>query len=564
MYNNRGHRRNNNGGGFGFNENNNNGYQNPLSARIGNNNDVHVEFRNWQGGSRDNLVDFIYRKSQIRLRNVRVSGPVLHADVSYPDARPLAKYHGIRFAGASLDIRVFDDNNKNSSSGSTGGPSPSTRTTIQLLEEFLNSRYNTETKYLNLESLRNDEFLVAKGLYSSSKMFPALMKIAGERIPDVQSVSLRDNSLIDVSTIISLPATYPNLKNLSLADNNITSIQSLEAFKHKLPHLRELILSGNMITNSLSYKDDMIKLFPRLVVLDGQVVQDESQIDKLKLPIQTKNNFFENDSISEIAASFLQSFFDRYDKNRADLMQLYDEQSTFSINLNTASPRQLGGTGVPTLPGTWKEYIPLSRNLLKVNSPNAQLTRLCVGPEAIAKTFQRLPRTNHEFSGPEKFAVDVWNVKDIRALGDQGIMIFVHGEFREPDNALRSFDRNFILLPGPYNNMIVTSDILTIRPYSGVDGWKELPLDTASSVSNTPVPAVPGMSSISSATDLNLLDALPPQQKLVVRTLMEKTRLNTQFALMCAEQAQFDLQNALQLFEQSKLQNTIPPNAFIP
>lgn len=606
--NNRGHRRGGVNNGSGFNNNGFSNEYNSFAQRLGgsgggngNNNGgssggghgnsdfSRIEVRNWQGGSRDNLVDFLFKKSRIRLNDVQVVGAVLRAKVTNNEASVLVNFNGIRFAGSALDIKSMDDNKNNgfnnrSSGGDRNGSqgmSEATKTTIQLLEEYLRSHYNPEIKFLNLENMPNDPFLISNGLLSSastqSKMFPALMKIARDNIPKVDSISLANNGLSDLQIVTTLAATYPDLKNLSLANNNFINVSSLHQWRHKFPHLRELILSGNPISTTIGYKDDMIRMFPKLIVLDGQVIQDETQLNIVKIPLQVQHNFSENSDIGNIAGNFLSTFFDLYDKDRSQLLPLYDEQSTFTISLNITSLRQVGGPGNSSSRNTsthpWNDYIPLSRNLTRVSSVNSKVSRLNVGPQAIASVFQKLPPTEHDLKSPEKFAVDVWSVKDIRAVGDQAIMIFVHGEFVQLNNrAVHSFDRSLVVLPGPNGNMIVSSDMLTIRPYSGNDGWK--PLDSSGSnsapgsASNTgsvpPSSGSPSTNPVSASSLINPdhIKHLSPPQQLVIKTLVEKTRLTANYAIMCAEQADYDLQQSLQLFEQSKSQ--LPPDAFFP
>lgn len=549
-----GHRRNNNrsynnGGGGGGNNFN----SDDLRSRIGGgntssgNNLVAVEIRNWQGGSKDDLIRFINKKSQIRLQSVYITGPILHASVRSNEAGIIRKYNGIRFAGASLDITTPNDNGSEQQSQQT-------QSAVKLLETYLQNHYLPEAKLLNLAGMKDDPFLIENGLMAtastSSKMFPAMMKVASLNIPHVESVSLDANGLTDIISVTTLASTYPNLKNLSLANNAIARIKAFENWRHKFPHLRELILTGNPITTTPTYKADMIKLFPRLVMLDGQIVQDPSQIDTPRLPVPIKQNFFENPEIQSISAGFLTSFFDFYDRDRSQLMPLYDGHSTFSLNVNTVAPRALVQGTAPS----WSAYISYSRNLDKITSSKARLNRLSIGPDSIASVFQRLPATKHDLKNPEKFSLDVWKINSVRVPGDQAIMISVHGEFEEaPNSFIRSFDRSLILVPGP-NGMIVSSDMLTLRPYSGFDAWKESqaqapPAQPAPQIVNNNVP--------------DALKQLGPEQQQVVQHLMQETRLNAEFALMCAQQAQFNYQQALELFQQSQASNSIPPNAFL-
>lgn len=547
--NNRGHSRNNNGGNFDTDD---------LRNRIGGGNNngggeakVAVEIRNWQGGSKDDLIRFIYKKSQIRLQNVYISGAVLHATVKESERNIIRKYNGIRFAGASLDITTPDDTEIN-------GQSKQTQSAVKLLETYLSNHYLPESQLLNLDNMRNDPYLIENGLMAnastSSKMFPAMMKVGSINVPNIESVSLANNGLTDIVSVTTLASTYPNLKNLSLANNEIAKVRGLENWRHKFPHLRELILAGNPIANTPTYKADMVKLFPRLVMLDGHIVQDASQIDTPRLPLPVKQMFFENPEIQSISSNFLTPFFNLYDQDRSQLMQLYDGQSTFSLNVNTIAPRSLQSGQQPG----WGAYISFSRNLSKITSTNARVSRLAIGPESIASTFQRLPVTKHDFKNPAKFSLDVWKVSSVRVPNDQGIMISVHGEFVEPrEGSLRSFDRNLVILPGPMGNMIVTSDMLTIRPYSGFDAWKETqhqaPPQTQQPIpQNAPGEVIP-----------EALAALSPDQQQVVKHLMQETRLTVEFALMCSQQAQFNYQQALELFQQSHANNSIPPNAFM-
>lgn len=550
-----GHRRNNNRS-YNNNNHNNKGNQelDDLRSRLGGGNNsngqVSVEIRGWQGGSKDDLVRFIKKKSQINLQSVRIAGPVLHASVRENEVGVLLKYSGIRFAGASLSISA--PNSSNSSQ-----QSPQTQSAVKLLETYLQNHYIPEQKLLNLSGMKDDPYLIENGLMAnastSSKMFPAMMKIGSLNIPDIESASLDSNGLTDVVSVTTLASTYPNLKNLSLANNAIARVKALENWRHKFPHLRELILSGNPITATPTYKADMIKLFPRLVMLDGQIVQDPSQVDTPRLPVPVKQNFFEDQEVQGIAANFLTTFFDFYDRDRSQLLPLYDGQSLFSLNVNSIAPRSMAQGAQPP----WSSYISSSRNLDKITSMNARVNRLSVGPEAIASIFQRLPATKHDLKNPEKFSLDVWKINSVRSPGDQAIMICVHGEFQEaPNNVLRSFDRNLVLLPGP-NGMLVASDMLTLRPFAGSDAWKESPVQAAPVPGAAPTPAAPGAPVIPEA-----LQQLGPEQQQVVQQLIQQTRLTPEFALMCAQQAQFNYQQAFELFQQSQANNAIPPNAF--
>lgn len=522
-----------------------------------------VEIRGWEGGSKDDLIGFILRKTHFKLQNVYISGPVLYANVRSYEAGPLIKWSGVKFAGQSLRITLGDAQQQSQEA------TPQVGDTIETLQAFLSSRYNAGLNMLDLQNMRGDQFLISKGLFAtastSSKMFPALMKIASDKLPGVLSVNLAENNLQDVSGVTTLSQTYPSLQNLSLANNRIAKIRNLELWRHKFRNLRELILSGNPITREPTYKEDVAKLFPRLVVLDGVVIRDESQLDTLKLPAPIVPSFFENPEVQSVAGNFVTTYFDLFDRDRTQLLPLYDDMSTFSLSVDGVCPRIFSPAGGSQ---SWSPYIPISRNLTKTGH-TAKHNRLAIGPQSIANTFQKIPATKHNLS-PTKFATEAWRTSGVRVAGDTGIVINIHGEFQETHGSLmkRSFDRVFILLTAPTGNIIVTTDMLTVRGYAGSDAWTAVPnavkaLTTNGQASTGVTPAITPAGTPPTQSTAGIppeLQGLSPDQIAGVQKLMTETRLNAQYARMCLEQAMFDINQALALFQQSRAQ--LQPSAF--
>jgi nuclear RNA export factor len=71
--------------------------------------------------------------------------------------------------------------------------------------------------------------------------------------------------------------TFPDLKNLSLEGNLIEDLKGLEGWRSRFRGLEQLILSGNPVTSLSNYKDEMIRRYPKLIMLDNVVV-DRPQI----------------------------------------------------------------------------------------------------------------------------------------------------------------------------------------------------------------------------------------------------------------------------------------------
>ncbi|ODQ67640.1 NTF2-like protein [Nadsonia fulvescens var. elongata DSM 6958] len=595
-----GRRGNNNSNGRNNNSNiNNNGMNQdssmssmtPTSYFSNSDSQAMVEIQNWQGGSKEDLINFINRKTKARLHQGQVSGSIFKANVSINDGKVLEKWSGVKFAGGNLTIKVAYPSSTGSGFSGANGDSSTTLNAIQILEQFIDSRYVPQASLLNLQNMKGDPILVSNNLFAtastSSKMFPALMKIVSNKGIVVDSVDLSNNNLQEITGITTLSQAFPNLKNLCLSDNQIARIKNLDAWRHKFPQLRELILVNNPVVKEPGYQNEILKMFPRLVMLDGQMVRDETQIDNLRFPSPISQVFFEDDEIQNLVLGFLGTYFDLYDRDRTQVLPLYDQESMFSLSVSGTSPRVIASDAINAGPQNWSPYLSLSRNLIKVTTANARQTRLFTGPEKIHSVFQKLPATRHDITQSEKFSIESWRISGIRQPGDTAIVIVIHGEFNElqSKNTLRSFDRTFVLIPGANGSMVVASDMLVLRPWSGYDAWKNT--DTAKlqqqqqqqeqqqqqQQNNVIVPGAPvsnpgsaPLTPQSSGTPNNIpaeLQGLNEQQIMIVSQLMKETNLNAQFSRMCLEQCGFDPMQALHLFRQSSEQNMIPPEAFI-
>lgn len=256
-------------------------------------NRVKVSIRNWQNATMNDLINFISRNARVAVLDAHVDGPLVVGFVnSKAEAESLRKWNGVRFAGSNLKFELLDGN----------GGSAGTSDTISFLRGVLLKRYDPQSKLLNLGALHSDPELIQKGVFSSistqSKMFPAMMKLAStERSLVVESVNLADNQLKDISAISTLAQSFPNLKNLCLANNQIFRFRSLEVWKNKFKDLRELLMTNNPITTDKLYRTEMLRLFPKLVVLDNVIVRDEQKLQSVySLPMKIQQFFFENDA----------------------------------------------------------------------------------------------------------------------------------------------------------------------------------------------------------------------------------------------------------------------------
>ncbi|RLV95500.1 mRNA export factor MEX67 [Spathaspora sp. JA1] len=577
-------------------------------------NSIPIEIMGWNGASSGECINFISRKCRVVVSNYSVdenTGVLKGYVKSEAQVKQLTDYNGVRFAGQALRFSKGSGTLSNQIGGGAGGA----MNTIETITHFLKLRYQPEIKLLNLSNVKQDPTLAAQGFFGSisttSKFFPALMKIANDLKLDVVSIDLSNNELNDLQTVSTMATTFPKLQNLSLHNNNFQRIRVFESWKHKLNFLRELILTENPIMNNnpqelQSIKLELMRSFPRLVVLNGEVLRNESVLNiNLTFPFEsTQPMFFQDDNIRNLATNFIANYFKLWDSNRADLMILYQNESQFSIQVDSAHPHLIENNQSHDL----GYYIPNSRNLTRVSSSKARQSKLSTGQEQIFKSFTQLPKTHHDLlNKPEMYSMESFTYVPLN-----GIMIIIHGSFEEtaaPDNldsvnntttasgtrgrygqqqskynkkiplSKKSFDRTFLVIPGPNGSMIVASDILTIRPFTSTPAWISTTAPVAGAAVNTPAgapapnstTATPGHSqspqpivnAITSVEQLpvEIKNSLNPvQQELLIKILIE-TKLNIQYGIMLCEQSNWDYNLCSINFKNSA--PTLPREAFV-
>lgn len=580
-------------GGFHHNNNNSNNRQN--------NGQVEVEILGWNGASAQECVNFVARKCRIAINNFSVennNAPLRGFVQNSKDAEALVQWSGVKFAGNSLKISIV--NGIGGLGLGANNPGGGTETTIETITMFLRSRYNPEIKLLNLSAVQQDPTLSAKGFFGSllttSKFFPALMKIASDLKLEVKSADLSNNNLSDLQTISTLAPTFPMLENLALLNNNISRVKVFDTWKRKLNFVREVVLVGNPITSNptefLKTKQELMKVFPRLVVFNNEVVRNEQVLNNnLSLRFTAPQPmFFADAEVQTLLTGFLTNYYGLWDSNRADLMVLYQDESQFSLQVDTSA----SGSSLPASSPDYGNYLLLSRNLTKVSNPKMRMSKVAKGQQQIYKLFTQLPRLRHDLNTkPDNYSVESYRLP---AMG--AICITIHGSFEEtaqPDNtehlnlgptggrrfngpkkkvtlAPKSFDRLFVVVPGPNNSFIVASDLLCLRNMVDSSVFTSAPtpptVHEPSSVTPTPMaPGIPSGPSLPSAgpsvADLPAevkAGLAPNQQELLVRVLLE-TKLTIQYGVILCQQSNWDYALCMNNFK--NLAGLLPPDAFL-
>ncbi|KAG2195010.1 hypothetical protein INT47_005610 [Mucor saturninus] len=460
---------------------------------------VDILIAGFEPGMEAGVVPFLVQKSKKKWEpvDVKLDGGQMLITVNDPIvARILVRLDGYIFGSQQLRIRLY---NNPTLPMTPVVESNKKLTTIDILRNFLLSRWNSELKYLNLDDMHSDTILKKSAIKppgspgSNAIVGPAMMKLAGEMFADIVTISFARNHFKNVQQISTLAQYLPNIQNISFQDNLIKDYANLEALSGtgKLRHLRELLMAGNPLRdaemkqrgNDRAYVRNMVKRFPSLVLLDGVPVQlSESEVAAVHktgrvLPADNMPNFFDNEISQAAATDFISKYYQLFDTNRVALSVIYDTNAIFSVtsNVKLRAQQKIRRKDKKKLMDddeslTWTG---ISRNLMG-KSKKQEGKGLLIGPEVIGSTICRLPPTIHDLHKPQDFVVDAHQ-------SPAGLLVCLHGEFKEDQSSSPySYDRTFLLRPAtpetpamaagwPY---VIMSDILCVRDYIGNGGFK--------------------------------------------------------------------------------------------
>lgn len=487
-----------------------------------------------------------------------IKGDYVYITTSKEEAEDILKLNGFTFAGTVITITDASGASRTSPS-ITENLSSSALEIKDQLRSVLSTRYDTETRLLNLATLGEDQILNQIGFFSGEskpeKLFRALMavceglfKTPQEKRDAVISISLAGNNVDDVIQIMSLADTFPDLVNLDLSRNQFRDLKGLQKWRYRFRRMETLLLNENPIEIALpNYKVDVTPWFPRLQNLSGVQVRTPEQVAAEEaaskpapvVPIPQHGADFRD--INGVGEAFIKEFIPMYDSDRHSLAaQYYDDQSTFSVAVDTHSVHPPNVQRSP-----WGAYIKFSRNHTKITHVGPRIQRLFTGTNLIQSVWRQLPLTRHPDLATDfgKYIIDCHPVHGLpdpthqSPVGVDGIIITMHGEFddQEPvtlNTAKRSFSRTFILGPGlPGRNPIrVISDMLSLKIYNPLPG---------SAPAQVPAPIVQP-------------DEELQKQQMVVE-LGKQTSMTPEYSKFCLDGANWNFDQALIMFNEKKV-----------
>lgn len=492
--------------------------------------------------------------------------------VNAEDVPPITRMNGFVFAGAKITIEMASAQDLTAPAEGSDKQS-----TVAMLKGVLERRYNPEMKLLDLSALGQDADLKASQIFDSrsttSKFFPALMKVLEQQFKSnkekdeaILSVTLANNDLPNIAAVTTLSQTLPRLKNLDLSNNAFADMTALESWRRRFSKLDHIVVTGNPLEQAEpDYATKLLAWYPRLRILNGTQVRSDIDADKgfmaTDLPFPVRSPNFQDEG--QIAENFLRTFFAGFDSDRAALAQhYYDDQSDFSLAVNTQAPRDPSSAG-KTEPQEWDLYIKRSRNLKKIQQLPARQARHFRGPQAIHECWSTLPTTHHPDLATEarKWLIECQSQPGVpdptgaSLVGVDGFLITIHGQFDEIDvstgqvKKTRSFDRSFTLGPGGPSGVRVVNDMLTVRAYGGSQAFE--PEDVPQQPAAQPEATVPGIP----------VGLSPDVAEQMVLELQKQTGMTIPYAKDCLDQVSWVFDMALQAFTAVKA--NLPPEAFV-
>lgn len=515
------------------------------------------------------LISWIERKATlksptrrpVKVKSHRINDQTLIISINPGDVGAVVRLNMFLFANANLKIvRASEDITTHA-----------TQDTIEMLERVLKRRYNPELKLLDLSALGQDPDLQASTIFESqsttSKFFPALMKVLERQFDTlvqkreaIQSVTLANNDLPDLSVVTTLSFAIPHLKNLDLSNNKFAKIGDIDVWRKRFLHLDHYVISNNPIEQA---EPDLAKTitswYPHLRLYNAVRVRTDEEAANgritTKLPFPNRPPTFKDEG--QVGENFIRTFFPGYDTDRAALARMYyDKDSDFSLSVDARGRRDPDSVNHPA-PEHWDAYLKNSRNMRKITHGNPRQLRLRKGVDSIVELWNHLPVSRHpDLAESEKWFIECITLPGLPDLAKKGssvngLLITVHGQFDEIDVSTgqvqrkRSFDRSITLGPGGTTGVRVVNDVLVIRPYAGTEGFATQKVEQTTT--NNAGPALPpGLT--------------PEVAQQMVQALQTQTGMTIAYAKDCLEQVTWDFDRALQAF--AAVKETLPAAAF--
>jgi nuclear RNA export factor len=395
---------------------------------------------------------------------------------------------------------------------------------------------------LDLSDFKNDpEFHKMKVTLNSNFTVDLILEQAKRDHSHITQINLQNNqisSLIGLAPIIM----FEKLTTLDLRNNAILSLEGM----CRTSSIKELLLDGNPICKCLltssNYVGELKKYFFSLEWIDGY------RIDKAYDLVSLQNFLVKKDAYT-FTEEFVKTFFTIYDSfERKRLAHFFHDQSTFTVSIYCELDRSAFNLKANMGSRVQNYTNNFARNILVLSDLNKACDNVFTGRSKIMYTFDRLPRTAHNFAS---FCIDVPVFEsDIIVITVNGIFE-EHGQLLNESSVLFGFTRTFILHPKANDEYWISNDQLLIRSLT-IAQKNELHLSTLQAATESQINMV--------CADVSITEL--EKKHLKLRLFQELTEMNNENCRRLLEESFWDLKVALATFNTLMDSNAIPDNQF--
>ena len=198
-----------------------------------------------------------------------------------------------------------------------------------------------------------------------------------------------------------------------------------------------------------------------------------------------------------------------------------------------------------------------SRNLLKVKDRGLRIKLLHQGGVSVVAALNEMPRTKHIASSL---------VVDVPFYDNNFYSIVVSGvykEFTKKQAYTRAFSRNFLIVPHN-QGFVIINDILLLTNATVEQIQKfgrSIENSTILEKIKEEIFSVPDFSNLSLTEESLMMNNMDRES--IITQFCNATRMNRAFSAQCLEENGYDVNKALNVFNQLNQNSAIPSEAFI-
>ncbi|KNC26297.1 Nuclear RNA export factor 2 [Lucilia cuprina] len=409
---------------------------------------------------------------------------------------------------------------------------------MECIEKALNRRFSAMDRMLDLNNFQNIEGLenIVINLSSPKILTRVLMQASRKFLSTCIELRLAHNKILSAN-FSKVLAMMSNLKAIDLGNNWIHDLYDIKDIG--VLGIRSLRLDGNPLCSKYCFAGEYIKTvkkyFPDLKVLDNVEITAKGNLTSQK-------NFLCDTAGYDFVNEFVTRYFQTYENDRVYLKDLYHPKSVLTLTCNYNLAKLPAQNSKRIL-----KYLNVSRNILKIEF-NRAYTSMYFGPSEIIRVLMELPGTTHDML---TFSTDcmVYN-ENMIVITVNGVYLDQAPSIMETD-ILMGFSRTFILKPVKRN----AGPLKMITNYQIINDQLNVFTPTAT---QTKIAFKYFKSEDKSKKDeLTLND----KEALLVM-FQEATSLKSIWCTRCLDEANWNFENALEIFLQLSEKKEIPDTAF--